>query len=103
MAWEKLTKKKECGGLGFRDIKCFNITLLDKQLWGFITHLNLLVSKVLKAKYYHKKYLFEVKILGNASWFWKSVTSAKNILENGLMYRIRGEKSIDIWNNKDFY
>ncbi|KAL3500939.1 hypothetical protein ACH5RR_035388 [Cinchona calisaya] len=52
MKWAKLSEVKREGGLGFRDIQCFNLALLVKQVWRIITKQNHLVSKVLKSKYF---------------------------------------------------
>lgn len=54
--------------MGFRDIHHFNSALLAKQLWRFITCPNLLVSKVMKAKYFPR--IFEVK---------KKLTASKDL------------------------
>ena len=52
IGWEKLSKVKQSGGLGFRDLESFNQAFLAKQLWRILTRPNLLVSKILKARYF---------------------------------------------------
>lgn len=77
MAWGKMTKAKEAGGLGFKDLEAFNQALLAKHVWRLITKPNLLMSKVLKSKYCPKTDIFQVTTKPRDSWFWKSWNEAK--------------------------
>lgn len=54
LAWKKWTAlclPKGWGGLGFRDLTCFNQALLAKQAWQILSSPNLLLSRVLLGKY----------------------------------------------------
>lgn len=48
LSWDRMCVKKSNGGLGFRDLRDFNIALLGKQGWKFMLHPNSLVSIVIK-------------------------------------------------------
>lgn len=50
--WQNMCKLKKDGGMGFRDMRIFNIALLAKQGWSLINYPNSLVASVLKDKYY---------------------------------------------------
>jgi hypothetical protein len=50
--WPDLTLPKSYGGMGFRDIKKFNLAMLGKQGWHLMTTPTSLCARVLKGKYY---------------------------------------------------
>lgn len=58
------------------------------------------MSKIIKGIYFAKTSLLNARVPANASWFWKSVTSARYPLEYGLRKRIGDGKSMDIWEDK---
>lgn len=47
-----LVSSKKEGGLGFRDLKEFNLALLGKQLWRLHDYPNSLLDRTLKRKYF---------------------------------------------------
>jgi hypothetical protein len=59
IAWDKFTKAKGEGGLGFRDLKIFNQALLARQAWRLIDRPESLCARVLKAKYFPNGNLFD--------------------------------------------
>lgn len=83
LGWGKLSEVKQNGGLGFRELEGFNIALLAKQLWQIITKPSLLVSKVLKAKYFKGTSIWNLKNKYSDSWCWRSLLSARALLERG--------------------
>lgn len=61
VAWDKMLELKERGGLGFKDLEAFNEALLGKQVWRLITKPNLLMSKVMKCRYFPKQNVVNAK------------------------------------------
>jgi hypothetical protein len=59
--WKKTCRKKENGGLGFRDISSFNIALLAKQGWRIMTEPSSLLARILKAKYFPTCHFLKAK------------------------------------------
>lgn len=99
-SWEKLTTPKEVGGLAFKSLDFMNEALLAKQLWRLITEPHLLMSRVLKGKYFPHQDLLDARVRGSDSWLWKSWLAAKASLQSGLRWRVIDGRSIRIWEDK---
>ncbi|XP_071939003.1 uncharacterized mitochondrial protein AtMg00310-like [Coffea arabica] len=97
VSWKKMTTAKKAGGLGFKDLQSFNKALLGKQIWRLLTCPNLLLSKVLRARYYPKTTLLSCELNGNALWIWKSLMSAREEVQRGARKQIENGKSTRIW------
>ena len=95
-SWTFVTQDKNDGGLGFRFLQDFNLAFMAKQLWRLIVHPNLLVSKVIKSKYFPSNGLFSAEANSQASWLWKSWIGAKHVLENGVRFQVGDGKLIRI-------
>jgi hypothetical protein len=98
MSWEKLGRSKAQGGLGFRDLVCFNLALLAKQGWRIIQNPEGLVATILKAKYY--PHFLEAKEGSRPSLAWRSILAANDLLKEGLIWRIGDGKSVAIWGDR---
>ncbi|KAK9112822.1 hypothetical protein Scep_020341 [Stephania cephalantha] len=66
--WAKLSKPKELRGLGFKDIRLFNINLLTKQGWFLLKDQGSLMSTFMKGKYFSDSYFLEADLGGRPSW-----------------------------------
>ncbi|XP_071917065.1 uncharacterized mitochondrial protein AtMg00310-like [Coffea arabica] len=100
ISWKKLANVKGKGGLGFRDLEAFNETLLAKQLWRIISSLNLLMSKVMRAKYLTDLKALETHPPQSASWTWRSIQSAWNLIQKGLWKRVGDGEQVNIWKDR---
>ncbi|KAA3482702.1 reverse transcriptase [Gossypium australe] len=89
------------GGLGFRRMAPFNISLLAKQGWRLLNFPNSLVARVFKAKYFPENSFLQSSLGNSGSYIWRSIWATKSTLEKGLVWKVGTGAHIsirqDIW------
>ena len=98
--WEKLYEEKGNGGLGFKDIEKFNDSLLAKQVWRMINHLDSLCHRVFKARFFPNCSILEVRESTTGSYAWKSILNARDVIRKGMVWRIGNGSSVRIKEDK---
>ncbi|XP_060972143.1 uncharacterized protein LOC133038110 [Cannabis sativa] len=96
MSWKKLCKHKSKGGMGFRNLRSFNLALLEKQGCRLLTKPEMLVSRIFKARYYPRGTFFTAEIGNNPSYVWRSVLEARQFLTHGVCWSIGDGISISV-------
>lgn len=84
MAWDVMSDAKSRGGLGFKNLFGFSVALLGKHIWKCIQRPDLLVSRVLKARYFSNGNILEATKGAKASFIWTGIWQAKEYLINGF-------------------
>ncbi|XP_019087479.1 PREDICTED: uncharacterized protein LOC109127334 [Camelina sativa] len=97
VAWDKISVPLEQGGLGFRDLKELNLALLTKQLWRLLCYNESLLSRVLNGRYFRYSNPMDVKKANSPSFGWRSMMSAKPLLQQGLRKNIRSGFNTRVW------
>ncbi|XP_035551042.1 uncharacterized mitochondrial protein AtMg00310-like [Juglans regia] len=100
ISWKRIRQAKSKGGLGFRDLECFNTIMLSKRCWRLIQDPNPLVARVLKAKYFPSLTLQTTKVGSKPSFVWRSLMAARHVLEAGSFWRVGTGSEISIWRDK---
>ena len=70
MSWDRMTRHKAAGGLGFRDFRDFNLAMLGKQGWRFLSNPDSLVSRVFKARYFADSDFLNASLGSSPSFIW---------------------------------
>uniref|UniRef100_A0A8I6YQZ6 Reverse transcriptase domain-containing protein n=1 Tax=Hordeum vulgare subsp. vulgare TaxID=112509 RepID=A0A8I6YQZ6_HORVV len=98
-AWWKMCVPKEQGGMGFRDIHCFNLVLLAKQSWRLLCEPDSLCGRVLRARYYPDGDLLNCQLKKRSSYTWQSIWHGLQTFKKGIIWRVGDGSSINIWND----
>lgn len=72
MWWDKLTLHKSLGGLRFRNMVAFSLSMLDKQSWKLLTSLNYLLTQILKARQFSQRDFLYASLGHNPRYIWRS-------------------------------
>jgi hypothetical protein len=97
LSWENLGKNKNKGGMGFRGFDEFNQALLGKQCWRIIQNHDSLIAKVFKSRYFPRSNFMEAQIGYQPSYVWRSIFSARTVIEKGSRWIIGNGQQVRIW------
>lgn len=76
VSWDKLCFPKCLRGMGFEDLKLFNLALLAKQRWRILQNKESLVHKIYGARYFPHGDFFEAKLGAKPSFMWRGIWEA---------------------------
>ena len=96
-AWWKMCVPKEMGGMGFRDLHCFNLALLAKQCWRLLSEPDSLCARILRAKYFPGGNLLTCSLKKGSSYTWQSIWSGIQTFKRGHIWRVGDGSQINIW------
>jgi hypothetical protein len=73
------------GGMRFRDILCFNLALLAKQVWRLVQETYFLCARVLGARYFPFGDLLNAELKKRSSFTRQSIWSGIQTLKKGYI------------------
>ena len=82
-SWDKLSTSKMEDGMGFRDLRDFNLAMLAKQGWRMIQGNDSLLYKCFKVRYFPRSSFLDAKKSPRCSYLWRSLLVALPILRLG--------------------
>jgi hypothetical protein len=100
LSWDKMGLAKSAVGLSFRDLVLFNKALLAKQGWRIIKEPNSIDVLILKAKYFPHSGFMEADLGTRPSYAWCSIFNSRELLEQGLWWRVGDRREINIWGDR---
>ena len=83
--------------MGFKKLQDFNILMLGKMAWKFITDPQFHVVRIYKERYFPHCSFMEANLGANPSYIWHSILEAKQIVRAGSHIRIGDGKNTNTW------
>lgn len=100
---DKLTMRKALGGIGFKDLTCFNQALLVKQAWRIVDEPNSLLSLFFKNRYFENGEFLQAPSGTRPSFAWKSMLFGRELLKKSLHKSIGDGKNTLVWVDNGLY
>ena len=88
LSWDKVCVPKSDGGLGFQNLKAFNLALLTKQGWRLQINTHSLVHHVLKAHYFANSDFLHAKLGSKPSFAWWSIMAAQDVVKASNRWQV---------------
>lgn len=99
VSWDEMGKRKEKGGLGYRNLHIFDLAMLAPQGWRLLQNPESLRAQILSAKYGADGSLLEAKEKPGISYSWRSIVRGIKALNKGLIWRIGDGSQVRIWDD----
>ena len=90
-----LTKAE--GGRGFKNLYAHSLAMLAKQGWRLVSNPSSLFARLLKARYHPNGSFWEAELGEFPSFSWRSILSARPILDSGIQWKVGTGLNINIW------
>ena len=86
--------------MGFRDTHVFNLAMLAKQAWLFVTGSHSLFFWVYKARCFPHCSFMDAELGHNPSFVWRTLLAARDLIREGSLWKIGNGQSVQINCNK---
>jgi hypothetical protein len=84
--------------MGFKDLSAFNLSILGKQGWKFITEPDSLVAWIFKARYFPTGSFLTATVGHNPNYVWHNIMRARFLVRGGARWSIGSGANISILN-----
>lgn len=102
IAWDKVCRATEEGGLGIRDISAFNESLMLKLVWNLAANTKKVWVDIMRAKYFSRGGFRGIQSCTRASKVWKEVQRLKEFFRESTRWQIGEGTEIRVVNQPWF-
>jgi hypothetical protein len=96
---ERVACPKEFSGIGFWNFKSFNLAMVAKQGWNFLSNHGSLVTRNFKARYFPRTSFLDSKLGYNPSFDWVSIWNSGQVLLHGCRWMIGSGQRVSVMND----
>ncbi|XP_062088887.1 uncharacterized protein LOC133795454 [Humulus lupulus] len=82
ISWAEISKSKQRGGLGFKDVGLWNKCALGKYVWAIANKEDNMWVKWIHTVYIKQEDWWDYKAPSTSSWYWKQIVRVKDELKD---------------------
>lgn len=108
VSWFSLSFPKAEGGLGLRNLKCWNKSCFLQNFWNLFSQSGSLWIAWIKEYYIKGRDIWQLPISAHSSWTWKKMLKLRSVVasmvirqNDTVQWLFRGQKysSLEVWNH----
>ncbi|KAJ1686323.1 hypothetical protein LUZ63_017713 [Rhynchospora breviuscula] len=107
VAWSSITKSKDQGGLGLKDLTAFNKSLHMKAMWAIISKSSATWVSLVKAKYLSRANIWQTQRTRRCTALWRALLGVREMMRDNIKWQIGngelcgalGEPWHDMWSH----
>jgi len=97
VAWDRIRRLKDRGGIGLRKIVAVNTTFQCKLAWKVLTNNESMWVQIMHNKYLQNQDFFRTKIKQGDSNVWRSIMKCKELIRQAMVWSVRDGNDISFW------
>ena len=97
MAWDKICRPKQNGGIGLRKTAAVNQAFQSKLGWKIVTNQNSIWVRIMRNKYLRHQEFFSVQSKQGDSMVWKNILKCRNPIRQGIIWTVGDGTEISFW------
>ncbi|KAF5464933.1 hypothetical protein F2P56_014970, partial [Juglans regia] len=97
LSWPKMCEPKAGGGLGFKDLRTFNLAPLAKEGWRLLQNEGSLLFRLFKARYFPNSAFAQAGLGHSPSFTWRGIWEAKKWVLRGSRWRVGDGRTVKVW------
>jgi len=97
VAWDKVCRPKEYGGLGLRKTAEVNQAFQSKLAWNLLTNQDSMWVRIMRKKYLAHQDFFNAQIKQGDSMAWRSIIKSKELIRQGIIWTVGDGRDILFW------